>query len=92
MSKKYEKKKRQMADPTPARLETESKSYREQAEYDADNAIFELHLYKNKYGDYINLKNAAQHIKLAMKHHIDSDQIAGNTLPQYIDKKQEAKT
>lgn len=91
MSKKYEKQKRKMADPTPARLETESKSYREEAEYDVDNALFEISLYRGQFGNSLNLRNAIKHLVMAIRCHDHSEHLAGNTLEEFIAEKQEAK-
>ena len=82
-----------MTDPNRARNEANSKSYREEAEYDVDNAILEISLYRGPYGNGLNLRNAIRLLKMALRCHDHSEHLSGNTLEKYVkEERQEAKT
>lgn len=63
---------------------TKSKSYAEEAEYDASNAIWELTMFI-RYGNRFKLLKAAQFVKSALECHDYSEQLVGNTLEAYIE-------
>ena len=80
-----------MTDPNRARKETDSKSYREEAEYDVDNALFEISLYRGQYGNALNLRNAIKFLWMAIRVHDHSEHLAGNELTPYLEEHREAK-
>jgi hypothetical protein len=72
------------ANPAPARMDTDAKSYSDEAQYHVDNAVFEINLYRGQFGDSINLENAIKFLKIALSRHNYSQHLAGNTLEEFV--------
>ena len=63
---------------------TVADSYDEEGDYDIDNAIWDLHMYK-KVRDLDRLKSAQRFIKNAVKEHNYAEHLRGNTLERFLE-------
>ena len=66
---------------------TVAKSYKEESQDDANNAIWELNRFI-RHNDVFALRKAARFVKMALSRHDYSEHLRGNTLEEYVGREQ----